>query len=515
MIPRAGQTAALGPLAAWAAREAEAPKIVVGSNKLTSRDGDFPHVEHRPPRPGAAAAILLLCLMAACASGKPDALGWRPAPNLERLLPGSADDWEPALSLGLGDAVYVTAGHRPGANESSQRVVFWRSEDGERFEGPRRVDEEGSYHGDQRVAVDGQGVVYVSYLEAEAGLLRLARSEDEGRSFLAQTVTDQHVSDKPELAVSPDGRRLYIAYESRPGPRLIASQDGGWTWGEGRVIVPSEGRHFWPTGLVLGPDGELWLSALSVPDADIQSQNPTTTTLHVFRSADAGESWRDFEFGRSPWVPRGCAHVPDCRVKVSYIGVAVDGKGRAFVAYTEGREPSRSYALFFRSTADGGRTWTAARRLSSASRPKSKDEADYDYAHVAAEGDGRVCVVWVDDRLGGKNVWARCSRDAGASWDVETLLSNRPDGASYKSAEGFETYFGDYGGVALSTRGRLYAAWGEGSRGNGSRGEGTGAIWLNRFDAFGAPKGARSTANGSSLCEEIAGTERTGSGRAR
>ena len=104
--------------------------------------------------------------------------------------------------------------------------------------------------------------------------------------------------------------------------------------------------------------------------------------------------------------------------------------------------------------------------------------------HVAAEGDGCVCVVWVDDRLGRKNVWARCSRAAGRIWGVETLLSNRPDGAPYKSPEGFEVYFGDYGGVALSSGGRLHAAWEEGSRGDGARGEGTGAVWINHLDPW-------------------------------
>jgi hypothetical protein len=167
---------------------------------------------------------------------------------------------------------------------------------------------------------------------------------------------------------------------------------------------------------------------------------------------------------------------------LGYVGVAVDEKGRVFVASTEGSEPKKPYGLFLRSSVDGGKTWTAPQRLSAARRPISGDGADYDYAQIVAEGDGHVCVVWVDDRLGAKNVWARCSLDAGRSWGIETLLSNRFDGAPYKSPEGFDVYFGDYGGVALSPGGRLYAAWGEGSRGTGSRGEGTGAIWVNHID---------------------------------
>jgi hypothetical protein len=242
-------------------------------------------------------------------------------------------------------------------------------------------------------------------------------------------------------------------------------------------VEPGEGRHFWPTGLALGPAGELWLAVPSVPDAEIQRGGPSVTTLHVFHSADGGKTWRDSTFGESPWIKGGCAHDPECRVKNSYIGVAVDGKGRAHAAYTDGTIARQPYRLFFKSSSDGGRTWTAPRRLSAAPRPKSKDDADYGLAHVAAQGEGRVCVMWVDDRLGAKNVWARCSGDAGRSWGAETLLSNRADGAPYKSAEGFELFYGHYGGVAIAPSGRLHAAWPE-----GSKSEDAGAVWVNFLD---------------------------------
>jgi hypothetical protein len=76
--------------------------------------------------------------------------------------------------------------------------------------------------------------------------LRLARSRDNGRTFSVETVTTEHVNDKPELAVSRDGEHLYIVYESSPGPRLVASDDAGRTWEEPRVICQGDGRHFWP-----------------------------------------------------------------------------------------------------------------------------------------------------------------------------------------------------------------------------------------------------------------------------
>jgi hypothetical protein len=208
-------------------------------------------------------------------------------------------------------------------------------------------------------------------------------------------------------------------------------------------------------------------------DGELQKGLPTPVTLHVFRSSDGGETWRATDFGESPRILGGCSHDPECRVMVNSIGVAADNGGRAFVAYTEGKA-RQPYALFSRSSADGGRSWTPAERLSRAARQKSGDEADCDWVHVAAQGNGRVCVVWVDDRLGAKNVWARCSSDAGRSWSGETLLSNRTDGAPYKGTEGFDQFYGHYGGIGIASSGRLHAAWPEGPRGKEE-----GAVWVN------------------------------------
>ncbi|MEO8430645.1 MAG: sialidase family protein [Acidobacteriota bacterium] len=332
------------------------------------------------------------------------------------------------------------------------------------------------------MAVDDRGTLYVSYIgyDKETSSLELARSEDAGRTFAVQTVTDKHVSDKPELAVSPDGKDISIVYESSPGPRLISSHDAGATWDEGKVVVPSVGRHFWPTGLAMGPGGDIWFAVPSMSDADIQKKLPTTVTLHAFRSSDRGKTWSDSEFGGSPRILGGCVHDPECGVKVPSIGVAADRGGKAYVAYTEGKA-RQPYTLFLKSSVDGGESWTAARRLSLARRQKSADEADCDFVHVAAQGNGRACVVWMDDRLGAKNIWARCTADGGRSWGDETLLSNRraggDDGAASRGIEGFGQFFGHYGGAAISSSGRLHAAWPEGPYGKEE-----GAVWVNDLD---------------------------------
>ncbi|MGH9200641.1 MAG: sialidase family protein [Vicinamibacterales bacterium] len=176
----------------------------------------------------------------------------------------------------------------------------------------------------------------------------------------------------------------------------------------------------------------------------------------------------------SPRFLKGCAHDPECRVKVPGISVAIDGDGQAYAAYTEGSGPGQPYALLLKSSSDSGRTWSTGHPVSAAPRPQSNDRADHDDSLVAAQGNGRVCVVWVDDRRGALDTLARCSTDGGRTWGDDVWLSNRSDGAPYKSAEGFPAIYGHYGGAAISSSGRLFAVWAAGEREYR-----TGSVWFN------------------------------------
>jgi hypothetical protein len=441
-------------------------------------------------------AVLAGWLCLACgAPAPPRATPFQATVHHAHLLSELANDWEPALAAGPDQTVFVTAGRRfprpdgaSGGPPFEQRIVIWRSSDsGVTWEGPWPVSDGGSFQGDQRVAVDDHGVVHVSYMDLTttpegqmSALLQLATSRDGGRSFTVQTVLDHGVSDKPELAVSRDGRDIYLVLESRPGPSLIGSHDGGETWGGPRVVVPVEDRetHFWPTGLALAPDGRLWFSVPSIPNDELQKGGPSTTTLHVYSSDDGGESWHETDLGSSPWTRGGCVHDSECRVKTAYPGIAVDAVGRAYAVYTEG-SAGQPYWLLLRISADGGETWTAPQPVSEAPRPATGDLADHNFPMIAAARDGRACVAWVDDRTGPRSVWARCTDDAGVTWGDELLLSNVASDQGHTADDGFAVFYGDYGGVAPTDSGRLYVTWSA-----AASMEGPGAVWVGSADVF-------------------------------
>jgi BNR repeat-like domain len=427
---------------------------------------------------------LVAVLLAITAISAQSPASWQSASTTAQMLASSTDCWEPALAMGPRERVYVVAGQRtgpPGSKDFDQKQVLWRSLDGgARFEGPWPVSTEGHRHGDQRIAVDREGTIYVTYMDhgeltpSSPVRLRLARSSDEGKTFTVETVPVTRVTDKPELAVSAGGTRIAIVYESSPGPTLVTSGDGGKTWNEARMVEPSNGRHFWPESLTFAPDGALWFAVPSMSDDDIAKRRQTDVQLHVFRSADDGRTWRESRISSSPRFINGCAHDPECRVKLPSISVAVGSPGQAYAAYMEGVGPGQPYALLLKSSSDGGRTWSPGRTVSAAQRPRSNDLADHDNPIVAASGKGQVCVVWVDDRRGALDTFARCSTDGTRTWGNDILLSNRSDGARYKSANGFTAIYGHYGGAAISASGRLFAVWAEGER--DSR---TGSVWFN------------------------------------
>ena len=102
---------------------------------------------------------------------------------------------------------------------------------------------------------DQRQVIYASYMDHETlnpgapTRLRLARSRDQGRTFTAETIPVTRVVDKPELAVSPDGRRIAVVYEAATGPTIVTTADGGESWNEAREGAwhQCRGRRQWPS----------------------------------------------------------------------------------------------------------------------------------------------------------------------------------------------------------------------------------------------------------------------------
>jgi hypothetical protein len=101
-----------------------------------------------------------------------------------------------------------------------------------------------------------------------------------------------------------------------------------------------------------------------------------------------------------------------------------------------------------------------------------------DFPSVESRGTGDVR-AWYMQTNGGNfdawNVWYRSSADGGVTWTAPVKISDVTSGASYKTANGFLEPYGDYGETAITSAGKTIATWGEGNSYTGP-----GGVWVNR-----------------------------------
>jgi len=81
---------------------------------------------------------------------------------------------------------------------------------------------------------------------------------------------------------------------------------------------------------------------------------------------------------------------------------------------------------------------------------------------VGAGDAGDVRVAWMDNRTGAYNIWYRSSSDGGQTWSAEVQVSQFRGGYPYVTAQGFSFPYGDYITLALDSKGHVHLAWGEG-----------------------------------------------------
>ncbi len=127
-------------------------------------------------------------------------------------------------------------------------------------------------------AVDEAGDLWVTWQEpavvgatsaARGGHIRIAKSVDRGHLFGPSEVVDpgDEAADWPNaITVSPDGKKVYVAYQSRtPGKidvfdvKVAYSLDGGATWQQPvKVNDDATCATHWLPGIGLGPAGDVW-----------------------------------------------------------------------------------------------------------------------------------------------------------------------------------------------------------------------------------------------------------------
>ncbi|HEV8194015.1 MAG TPA: hypothetical protein VGP82_21420, partial [Ktedonobacterales bacterium] len=180
--------------------------------------------------------------------------------------------------------------------------------------------------------------------------------------------------------------------------------------------------------------------------------------LFVSETRDGGATWTSTLIGVSG-APYPCT---DCGFAFlgAQITLAVGGDDsvnllwNATVDQTD-YAPERIY--FARST-DHGATYSTREDVSLAAAG-----VEHAFPAIAAGGAaGDVRIGWTDTRSGAWNLYYRSSSNGGASWSSESQVSSQVAGYSYSGPNGFGLPYGDYFQIAIDSTGATQIGWGEG-----------------------------------------------------
>ncbi len=302
------------------------------------------------------------------------------------------------------------------------------------------------------------------------------KSTDHGATWSLPVKTYGNISwnDKPVLAMSNDGRHVYISWNGPSGgdPYIAQSHDFGATWTQRKLV--DSARYYFAFDADVDAAGVVYLSESSIlyGGGGNKGTVPTgTIDHHVFISRDQGVTWENRVVASVlPGVAcdaAGCS--PD--FYLGHSAFSADANGDLVYLYDGATTAGGPQTIEARRSIDDGVTWGAPVVLSTigenATAPAVESVGSGDVRAFYYQTAGASDDAW--------NVWYRSSTNGGATWLAPVKISDASTGAAYKSAAGFLEIYGDYGEMAITSTGKAIAIWGE-----GFSWDGPGGSWFNR-----------------------------------
>ena len=389
----------------------------------------------------------------------------------EQVMNPKTDDWEPAVAAdpSSGHVYLLTTRYGEGkpcaGNCPVPHIALEISTDNGRSwsDGVPLCACKGSGQFDPIIeVVPSTGEVYALWMNGFNVVFQ--KSTDNGQTWSDPVPTWGNVSwnDKPVLAMSDDGRDVYVSWNGPTGgdPWVAQSHDFGETWTQTKVVDSQ--RYFFAMDADVLPEtagndaGTVVFSQSSFDYSGPAASAVGEVHHFAFISRDEGATW---EVKRLDAVELGEPCVSELCYADFYAGhttVTSDVAGDLVFAYDGALEPEGPQRIFVRRSSDGGRTWTPRISISIAGRMAAAPAAE-------AVGTGDVRLWFAQRRPAERwNIWYRSSTDGGASWSSAVRISDASSGAKYKNADGFLEFYGDYGEIAVMSDGRTIGAWGEG-----------------------------------------------------
>jgi hypothetical protein len=394
-----------------------------------------------------------------------------------RLGYTAGDQWEPAIAADRFGHVYLLYPQYEGVpgcpSCASPTMILQTSSDrGATWAAPTIMYPAGASSGqwDAQIVVDpiDGRTVYAAWLQNGKSDTVVAKSTDFGATW--SVVTADHTNagtDKPILAVR--GPNVYVGFNHSQTVWVASSHDGGATFTAVKINANAKLGWSLAGGGAVDPAGNVYFSWAGYEQNGGAKGN---VNLYVSKSADGGRTWTNKLIDVSGAPPDCSAYQCGWAFLGAQMTMTSDSAGTLYALWNAGAVDKGPERIFFAKSTDAGATWSAKADVSAA--PTGTAHA---FPAIAAGGAGDVRIAWMDARTSGPlwNTYYRSSANGGATWSGETDLSTYVAGYSYIQPGGFSYPFGDYFEMDIDDQGNTHAIWGE-----GLNYVGPGSIWYTR-----------------------------------
>ncbi len=386
----------------------------------------------------------------------------------------AGDQWEPAIAADGHGRVYVLYpqyGGFPGCPgcPSPTMALTVSADRGSTWSAPVQIAAPGTGQWDAQIAVDpiDRSTVFASWLQNNKSDTVVARSTDSGATWTVVTADHTNAgTDKPILTVRGDD--VYVGFNHTQKVWVAASHDHGTTFTATQVNPNAKLGWSLGGGAAIDPLGNVFFAWAGYTQNG-GAKGPVN--LYVSKSTDGGASWTSSLVDRSGSPPDCSAYLCGWAFLGAQITLTADDAGNLYALWNAGAVDRGAERIYFARSTDHGATWSPRRDVSAA--PAGVAHA---FPAVTARGAGDVRIAWMDARTQPLwNTYYRSSTDGGATWSAESKLSSYVGGYGYIQPDGFSFPFGDYFEMTLDDAGTTHAVWGE-----GLNYDTPGSIWATR-----------------------------------
>ena len=326
---------------------------------------------------------------------------------------------------------------------------------------------------------DGQ-TLYASYMQDNKSSQYVARSDDFGATWQTVLVEPlQRGTDKDILAVR--GTNVYLVYHTLQKIFVSYSHDRGATWTTRNLLNGTTNSQFGqslPSGGAVDSHGTVYFAWNGVNNT---GQAKGRINLYVTKSTDQGVSWTTSLVDVSQAAPPcDCGGWDFWGAQMA---LGVDASDSVYVLWNANRVKFGPQRLYVARSSDGARSWSTARDVSLAPSGSNNAfpalvATGTGDVRIAWMDDRNGFDAGGDDPAARWNVYYRSSTDGGSTWSPESKLSAFVAGYTYKLAtpdDGFLQPYGDYFEMDIDNHGKTVALWGEGNSYTGP-----GNVWFAR-----------------------------------